>query len=491
MSTVFPIASEYYDLPIAQLQESPTNPRRRFDERGLNELADSFKAQGVLQPLLVRALNDDTTADEDGNTQDEDKNETRYEVIAGARRLRAARLAALETVPVRVIQLSDAACAETQLVEKIQREDVHPLEEAFAFHALLHTQGLHYDIQTLAAKAGKSAGFVATRLRLTELIPSIAEAFLADQIGVGHALEIAKLPKSEQQSAFDACFRAVWSGAKESRVLIPVRELAAWIEQNILLSLDSVPFDTSDETLVPEAGSCVNCPKRTGYNTLLFGEATKDSCTDGTCYNHKLAQHIEKQVAKNPKLVQITTAWGGRGDSDVLGRSRYVTLNLSATKGKYKAAASPYQKPCQHMGEAIVVEGNERGQTVRVCAEPNCPIHFADRHKANGRTDNPEKLAKEREQLRKELERQKLTTTVRHRTLAEILKKIGSPLGRSDLALVAAVLANNLDRCAGKRWRGGTRCWKAFPAKPHSRRFNRLLPSCYGSRTRQEFHSCL
>ena len=92
-----------------------------------------------------------------------------------------------------------------------------------------------------------------------------------------------------------------------------------------------------------------------------------------------------------------------------------------------------------------MVEGNERGQTVRVCAEPNCPIHFADRHKANGRTDSPEELAKEREQRRKELERQKLETTVRHRTLAEILKKIGSPLGRSDLALVAAVLAKKLE----------------------------------------------
>ena len=440
MSTVFPVASEYFDLPIAQLQESPTNPRRRFDERGLAELADSFKAQGVLQPLLVRAVNNDTTADEDHNTQGDGKDETRYEVIAGARRLRAARLAALETVPVRVIPLSDAACAETQLVENIQREDVRPLEEAFAFHALLHTLGLHYDIHTLAVKAGKSAAFVATRLRLTELIPSIAEAFLADKIGVGHALEIAKLPQSEQQSAFDACFRAVWSGSKESRVLLPVRELAAWIEQNILLSLDSIPFDKNDETLVPEAGSCADCPKRTGYNTLLFGEATKDSCTDGGCYNNKLAQHIEKQIVKNPNLVQITTAWGGRGDSGVLGRSRYVMLSLSAKKGKSKEPASPYQEPCPHLSEAIVVEGNERGQTVRVYAEPNCLIHFADRNKSD-----PEELTIEREQRRKDLERQKLATTVRHRTLAEILKKIGSPLGRSDPALVAAISANKLE----------------------------------------------
>jgi type IV secretion system protein VirB10 len=110
-------------------------------------------------------------------------------------------------------------------------------------------------------------------MRLTELTPSIAEAFLADRIGVGHALEIAKLPQDQQEKAFDAAFRAVWNSGKESRILLPVRELAAWIEQNILLSLDSVPFDKNDATLVPEAGSCVECPKRTGFNTLLFGTA--------------------------------------------------------------------------------------------------------------------------------------------------------------------------------------------------------------------------
>src|SRR6266852_4180933 len=198
--------------------------------------------QGVLQPLLVRTIEDD-----------------KYEVIAGARRLRAAKLAALEEVPVRVVELSDAACVETQLVENIQRENAHPLEEALAFHGLLHTDGLQYDIAILGAKTGKSPAFVATRLRLVELHPSIAEAFLADEIGVGHALEIAKLPQQEQQRAFDGAFHTVWNGGKETRILRPVRDLTAWIEQNILLALDSVAFDKNDETLVPEAGSCVNC----------------------------------------------------------------------------------------------------------------------------------------------------------------------------------------------------------------------------------------
>ena len=117
------------------------------------------------------------------------------------------------------------------------------------------------------------------RIRLTELESTIAEAFLADQIGVGHALEIAKLPQPQQLKAFDAAFRTVWNSGKESRVVLPLRDFSAWIEQNILLSLDSVPFDKNDAMLAPEAGSCTECPKRTGFNTLLFGEMSqRDQC---------------------------------------------------------------------------------------------------------------------------------------------------------------------------------------------------------------------
>jgi ParB family chromosome partitioning protein len=99
MSNAVTAISEYRNLPLTQLQESPTNPRRRFDEHSLNELAESFKAQGVLQPLLVRAI--------DSNL---------YEIVAGARRYRAAKLATLDQVPVRVVFLSDAACVEAQLL---------------------------------------------------------------------------------------------------------------------------------------------------------------------------------------------------------------------------------------------------------------------------------------------------------------------------------------------------------------------------------------
>jgi ParB family chromosome partitioning protein len=413
------VVSEYRNLPLAQLQESPTNPRRRFEERALQELAASFTTQGILQPLLVRSV-------EDG----------KYEVVAGARRFRAAQLATLKEVPVRVVELSDAAVRESQLTENLLREDVHPYEEALALSGLLHLEGANYDVSSIASRLGKSPAYILQRIRLTELIPPIAEAFLADRIGVGHALEIAKLPHAQQQVAFDAAFRAVWSGGKESRVVLPLRDFTAWIEQNILLSLDSVPFDKNDRTLVPEAGSCAECPKRTGFNTLLFGELSQhDRCSDAQCFNGKISSSIARQIQRKPKLIQIATAHGTRGEGAALPRNRYVPLQLT-NPAKSKHPLSPSQKPCRHMAEAIVVDGAERGHTAKVCAEPSCTVHFPQRSDK----PTPEQLAKEREQHRRELEKSKLEITMRHRTLAEVLKKVSAPLDRGDLVLTANTL---------------------------------------------------
>jgi ParB family transcriptional regulator, chromosome partitioning protein len=130
------VTSEYRNLPLAQLQEFPTNPRRRFDERSLQELASSFQTQDVLQPLLVRTI-------------DQDK----YEVVAGARRFRAAKLAALKEVPARIVELS-AAVRESQLTENLLREDVHPYEEALALTGLLQLEGAHNDIAGIASRLG-------------------------------------------------------------------------------------------------------------------------------------------------------------------------------------------------------------------------------------------------------------------------------------------------------------------------------------------------
>ncbi len=245
-------------------------------KRRTTQKAASFKTQGILAPLLVRELE-----------------ESKYEVVAGARRLRAAKLAELEKLPVRVVKLPDAEAIEAQCVENLQREDIHPLEEALGFKSLLELGEPSYTIATIASRAGKSEAYVYGRIRLADLIPPVAEAFLKDQITIGHALLIAKLPASQQQEAFSAAFRGLWTSEGNSQVLIPVRELAAWIESNILLQLASAPFDKQDETLVPEAGSWANCPKRTGFNKLLLPDVRKDSCTSPDCFQSLLHGSVD------------------------------------------------------------------------------------------------------------------------------------------------------------------------------------------------------
>src|SRR3984957_10718371 len=250
---------QYAIVPIAELVESNTNPRKVFDEARLEELTESIRRKGILSPLLIRRVA--------GHS----------EIIFGARRFRAAQRVGLQEVPVRIVDLTDAEALETQIVENLLRTDLHPFEEAQGFRALLENEGAGYTVERIAAKTGKAASFIAERLRLLDLIPLVAEAFTAGQIGVEHALLIAKLPADVQEKALARCFDGYYAANDNDRSLVPVSRLRVWMEQNIYLRLKSVPFSKDDETLVPEAGSCANCPKRTGFNTLLFSEVSEDS----------------------------------------------------------------------------------------------------------------------------------------------------------------------------------------------------------------------
>lgn len=410
------LANEYRNLAVSILIESPTNPRKRFDETSLQELAASIKSQGLLEPLLVR---------------EREQEQGRYEVVVGARRRRAAKLAGIEQVPVRVVNLTDAQTIEAQVVENLQREDIHPLEEAMGFRSLLDLKDPKYTIASIAGRAGKSEAYVLGRIKLTELIPPVAEAFLKDKIAVGHALLIAKLPASQQPEAMNACFRNQWGSEGNTPVLIPLRELAAWIESNILMQLASAPFDKQDETLLPKCGSCVNCPKRTGFNKLLFADVRKDSCTDPQCFQAKVDAHLKKTIESRPKLVQISSAWNSR-EGALLGRSRYVELDIRKTANG-KAASSPFQKICNQTIEAIVMDGGRRGQMVKICPDAGCRIHHPNH-------PSPEQMQRERREERKRIERDKLVITVRHRILAAILERVSAPLKKADLLLVAETM---------------------------------------------------
>ena len=249
--------ADFRTLAIDQLRESSTNPRRTFNEAKLQELAQSIRSQGILVPLIVRKNAPET-----------------FEVVAGARRFRAAQLTELFALPVRVVELTDSEAITLQLVENAIREDVHPYEEAMAYKALLETSEPPCDVAAIALKTGRSVTHIYGRLRMAELIPEAAEIFQANQLTAGHAVLIARLPQEQQKEALKAAFRQDWQSKEKQAV--SVRELAQWIRDTLMLTLADAVFDREDPSLFPPAGACVTCPTRTGANTALFDDFLQD-----------------------------------------------------------------------------------------------------------------------------------------------------------------------------------------------------------------------
>jgi len=170
------------EVPVGEIHTNPFQPRRWFREESLTELAASVKEFGVLQPLLVRR---------DGHR--------RYELIAGERRLRAARLAGRTTVPVLEMEMSDQEVAEVGLIENLQREDLHFLEEAESFKQLIGFFGL--SAEKLAERMGKSPSVIFSRIRLLKLDPEVREAVVKAEITEKHARSLLKLDDSAAQLA--------------------------------------------------------------------------------------------------------------------------------------------------------------------------------------------------------------------------------------------------------------------------------------------------
>ena len=418
-------STEYRNVPLSLLNVSRTNPRRTFDEVALKELAASIRAQGILSPLLVRPLT-----------------ENGFEIVFGERRYRAAQLAEQETVPVRIKQMNDVEALEAQLVENLIRVEIHPMEEAQGFSALLHLEDPKYSIEQIAAKVGKSPTFVASRLKLTDLVPAAVEAFYAGEIGVGHSLLLAKLPADQQEPALSACFKEVYNGgAKPARVLLPVRNLQFWIDSNILLVLKDAPFNKRDAQLVPAAGSCADCPKRTGHNKLLFGDdlgRQGDRCTDPTCYQAKVQAHVAQAIAAKPELVQISTAYGSQKEgSPVLPRNKYTAIQDHQPKSKDEAKR-PEFKVCKFTSEAIITEGSDVGSIHKVCANASCPVH----HPKQQTSRNDDKAKGEQEKQRKE---QAIANAAGLRILAAVSVAVPVRLLKRDLLFVIEKLVSLIE----------------------------------------------
>lgn len=278
-------------LPLNQISESPLNTRKYFNQDAMYDLTESIKAQGVLQPILVRPLGGDSGA---------------YQIVAGARRYRAAMLASLETIPCVVRALDDRAALEATVVENLQREDIHPIEEAEGYERLMQEAG--YNADSVAEKVGKSRSYIYGRLKLLQLCQEARDAFYDGKLDASTALLVARIPgKTLQNKATKELIKG-YDGAPMS-----FRTAKDHVRRSYMLDLKDATFRTADANLVPAAGSCKDCPKRTGNDPELFGDVENTNvCTDPACFENKRQEHylnLKKNAEKNGvKVIEGTAA---------------------------------------------------------------------------------------------------------------------------------------------------------------------------------------
>lgn len=299
---------EFRQLAPDAVHESPTNPRCSFAETSLDELTASVRRHGVLQPILVRPNGDG------------------FVLIAGARRLRAARLAGCATVPARVLELEDAAAEEASIIENLHREDILPLDEGVSYQRLIASGRT---IEDVAAALGKSKGYVYQRISLTRLVPQVQELLARDVLPLTYALKIAVVPAEQQEDALVQCFRPLFRDEAARRdQLKPLAQLTAWVEKTVRLN----PRGEDVQVLLPALAEQV-----------VSAEQERDASVAALSTLHF---HTDKA---DPKPI-LAKSW-------------------KPAEGKDR---------CQHARPGVIVLGEGQGTFIHVCiAKKTCEKHWA------------------------------------------------------------------------------------------------------------------
>lgn len=246
-STISPADGDLRQLPLEFLQRGKYQPRIDFDEAALQELADSIKAQGVMQPIVVRSIGAD-----------------RYEIVAGERRWRASQLAALDTIPAIVRDISDETAIAMALIENIQRENLNPLEEARALKRLQTEFDLSQ--QEVATAVGKSRSVIANLLRLLSLEREVSEMLEHGRIDAGHGKVLLALDGGDQ----------VRAARKVVDSKLSVRQTEALVKAMLTPTVDTAPqrkdpdIDRLERQLSERFGTKVVIENKNGRGKLVI-----------------------------------------------------------------------------------------------------------------------------------------------------------------------------------------------------------------------------
>ena len=288
-------------IPLSALSESPFNPRKIFNEGDLQELAQSIKAQGVMQPIVVRPLQDPGTAD---------YTKPVYQLIFGHRRKRATELAGLESIPAIVREMTDEDAAIAQVHENTKRADVTAMEEADSFAHLHKAHKMSAD--AIAEAVGKSRSFVFGRLKLASAAPEVRTAIIEHGLSPETGLAVARLRSHNIQRAALKQLREPWQeNASQPIVWMSVRSAAQKLSSLFTIRLEAARFEPTDAALCPSAGACSSCSKLAA-NMPDLDELPADTCTDKECFDSKQKAHQAAEVEAARRRIEDWSASGRR-----------------------------------------------------------------------------------------------------------------------------------------------------------------------------------
>ena len=259
-------ALQIENLPIGKIKPDPKQPRKTFDEKQLQQLSDSIKEFGVLQPITVR------------------KSGKNFTIVMGERRYRASKLAGKKTIPCIVRTYENNDVLEVQIIENLQRQDVEPTEEAEAISYLSDK----YSPLEIAKRLGRTDNFIRQRLKLAGLIDGFKHFVRNGEMTISLGVGVALFTPEEQQMMLET----MGDNFKAHQINRMINDQT--------YDLEKAPFDVADKKLVSKAGSCVECPFNAANQGNLFGEG-KMVCTKSACFETKKTKSVLNLIEKSKK----------------------------------------------------------------------------------------------------------------------------------------------------------------------------------------------
>lgn len=416
--------TDFKTIAIVDIKPDPNQPRKIYDEAAMAELTESIKEKGILQPILIRP---------NGNG---------YLLVCGERRYRAGKEAGLTEMPAVIRKLTDDEALELQIIENLQRKDVHPMEEAVAFKSMLDNKNKAYTIADIAAKVHKTEAYISQRLSLNSLIPELQKEFLTGKFLTGHAILFSRLSAEDQKLCQKDCKE--WGEKGEYR---SVKNAQEFISRNIMRVLSSAPFKKDDATLNPAMGPCTTCPFRSGNNPTLFAEVKEtDRCFKPACFNLKnenwAIRKVESLLVEEPEIFLLAN-----GHDKILTAIATKAKEFGVKIMKSYDDFSTYGKGPTVKG--FWVNGNQLGQVEKIylskqdSSKKNGASAAAPGKASNSLIDSEIDGIKQRTKRAAELDDEKVWMRIHKEIIIDKLLVNENTLSKVDTASVVYAMAKN------------------------------------------------